>query len=87
MSKLRLWLGLIALGAVGAVIYVRASNASDVPAAPAAASSSDCDSCCGPVVPEPSKAAVSPALPSPYSAAPDKNAAPAPEVAPAAAKS
>lgn len=71
MSKLRILAGLIALLAVGAVVYVRASNTGDTAAAkPAAADDSTCDSCCGPVVPEPIKTAVPAGQTSPYSAEP-----------------
>ncbi len=79
MTKLRILAGLLALLAVGAVVFVRASNASDssAPSPAAAPDNSSCDSCCGPVVPEPIKTAVPAGQASPYSAEPAKDAAPA----------
>lgn len=77
MSKLRILAGLLALAAVGAVAYVRASNSSDTSAPAAATDSAANDSCCGPVAPEPIKAAIPASLPSPYSTEPGKDATPA----------
>lgn len=76
MSKFRILAGLLALAAVGAVAYVRASNAGDAVTTTPAADTASCDSCCGPVVPEPVKAEMPATLPDPFTAQPDKDAAP-----------